>query len=262
MPASTRRGLIDALVRPVNQPIFHRTTLQAQAVGVLSDRRPTPWHTPLACTKTLLSILPHHLGAASQTSTGAAINVTSLVTVGLPERTSYGAAKAALDFCTRAWAGEFAAEGITVNSVAPGPTETELFRGNNPPGSPGEARYLADVPAGRLAQPHSSGVPDWRAAPERLRGPVAGDAVDVRRPYLPLSERAALSRDGAWPPTQRPWPWPVRPSHISTSTEGIRHDVCIPGGEGRARDRGNQRHRRCRGAGAGRARRARAGGRA
>ncbi len=30
---------------------------------------------------------------------------------------------------------------------------SELFRENNPPGSPGEARYLAGVPAGRLAQP-------------------------------------------------------------------------------------------------------------
>ena len=27
--------------------------------------------------------------------------------------------------------------------MAPGPTETELFRANNPPGSEGEARYLA-----------------------------------------------------------------------------------------------------------------------
>ncbi|MFF7191551.1 SDR family oxidoreductase [Streptomyces sp. NPDC008222] len=84
---------------------------------------------------------------------GRIVNLTSLVTVGLPERTSYGAAKAALDFFTRAWAGELATEGITVNSVAPGPTETELFRQNNPPGSPGEARYLASVPLGRLGQP-------------------------------------------------------------------------------------------------------------
>ncbi|MFL6054020.1 MAG: SDR family oxidoreductase [Actinoallomurus sp.] len=84
---------------------------------------------------------------------GRIVNVSSLVTVGMPERTSYGAAKAALDFCTRAWAGELATTGITVNSVAPGPTETELFRQNNPPGSAGEARYLAHVPAGRFAQP-------------------------------------------------------------------------------------------------------------
>jgi len=36
---------------------------------------------------------------------------------------------------------ELAAEAITANAVAPGPTETELFRTNNPPGREGEARY-------------------------------------------------------------------------------------------------------------------------
>jgi acetoacetyl-CoA reductase len=84
---------------------------------------------------------------------GRVINVTTLVTVGYPERTSYGAAKAALDFCTRAWARELATRGVTVNSVAPGPTETETFRAGNPPGSPGESRYLHGVPQGRFGQP-------------------------------------------------------------------------------------------------------------
>jgi 3-oxoacyl-[acyl-carrier protein] reductase len=84
---------------------------------------------------------------------GRIVNVSSLVTVGMPERTAYGAAKAALEFCTRAWAGELARTGITVNSVAPGPTETELFRENSPPGSPSEQRYLSAVPAGRFGQP-------------------------------------------------------------------------------------------------------------
>lgn len=84
---------------------------------------------------------------------GRIVNVTSLVTRGLPHRTSYAASKAALESMTRTAAVELAAFGITANAVAPGPTETELFRANNPPGSEGEARYLAQVPAGRLGSP-------------------------------------------------------------------------------------------------------------
>jgi NAD(P)-dependent dehydrogenase (short-subunit alcohol dehydrogenase family) len=85
---------------------------------------------------------------------GRIVNVTSMVTVGRPDRTAYGAAKAALEFCSRAWAGELATTGITVNAVAPGPTETKLFRDNNPEGSASAARYLAGIPVGRFGQPH------------------------------------------------------------------------------------------------------------
>ena len=84
---------------------------------------------------------------------GRVVNVTSLVTRGLPLRTSYAAAKAALESITRTIAIENAAHGITANAVAPGPTETELFRANNAPGSAGEARYLAQIPMGRLGAP-------------------------------------------------------------------------------------------------------------
>lgn len=84
---------------------------------------------------------------------GRVVNVSSLTVLGTPQRTAYAAAKAALISFTRSWGLELAATGITVNAVAPGPTETELFRANNPPGSQGEARYLAGIPMERLGRP-------------------------------------------------------------------------------------------------------------
>jgi NAD(P)-dependent dehydrogenase (short-subunit alcohol dehydrogenase family) len=84
---------------------------------------------------------------------GRIINMSSLVVLGMAERTAYAAAKSAMVSFTRTWALELAQTGITVNSVAPGPTETEMFRQNTKPGSDAERRFLAAVPMGRLGKP-------------------------------------------------------------------------------------------------------------
>ncbi|QUQ66127.1 SDR family oxidoreductase [Kutzneria sp. CA-103260] len=84
---------------------------------------------------------------------GRIVNITSLVTLGTPNRSSYAAAKAAMDALTKVWAGELAGSGITVNSVAPGPIETEMFRRNTPAGSPQEAKFFERIPVGRIGRP-------------------------------------------------------------------------------------------------------------
>ncbi|KAF2093580.1 NAD(P)-binding protein [Rhizodiscina lignyota] len=58
---------------------------------------------------------------------GRIINISSVITKLAIAMPVYGATKAALDFMTVAWAGELGkTHGITVNSIAPGPTTTDM----------------------------------------------------------------------------------------------------------------------------------------
>ena len=84
---------------------------------------------------------------------GRIVNVCSLTTLGVAERTPYAASKAALEACTRIWAGELAETGVTVNAVAPGPVETEMFRERSPQGSGarGQASGVHSAASGRDA---------------------------------------------------------------------------------------------------------------
>lgn len=84
---------------------------------------------------------------------GRIVNISSLTVLGARERTSYAAAKAAMISFTRSWALELAGSGITVNCVAPGATETALFRENNPVGSDAEKRLVSATPVGRIGRP-------------------------------------------------------------------------------------------------------------
>jgi NAD(P)-dependent dehydrogenase (short-subunit alcohol dehydrogenase family) len=84
---------------------------------------------------------------------GRIINISSRAINGLVNLTAYAAAKSALVGATRTWALELAEYGITVNAVAPGPVETEMFRRNRPAGSEAEKRTVASIPMRRPGRP-------------------------------------------------------------------------------------------------------------
>jgi 3-oxoacyl-[acyl-carrier protein] reductase len=84
---------------------------------------------------------------------GRIINLSSRAIFGISGRTSYAAAKSALIGCTRVWAIELATFGITVNAIAPGPIDTEMFLRIRPVGSQAEKELLAQIPMGRVGQP-------------------------------------------------------------------------------------------------------------
>lgn len=84
---------------------------------------------------------------------GRIVSIASRAALGKELRTAYGASKAALIGMGRSWALELARDGITVNTVAPGPIETELWAAANPADSPRTAAIIAGIPMKKLGQP-------------------------------------------------------------------------------------------------------------
>lgn len=95
------------------------------------------------------AILPSMLALGQ----GRIVNIASRSMLGRKNSSVYAAAKAGLVGFTKSWAIELAPSSITVNCVAPGPIETEMFNRNNPIGSPGRKSMMNSIPMNRLGDP-------------------------------------------------------------------------------------------------------------
>ena len=81
------------------------------------------------------------------------INVSSSVgSIVKPGNMLYGSTKAALEYLTRAWAYELAADGIRVNCVAPGPVDTPIHATYADDLAATYADLARRVPLGRMGQ--------------------------------------------------------------------------------------------------------------
>ena len=124
--------------------------------------RPNPIEQTTAEDITALSQL--HLGAAltlvqavlpgmKQRHFGRIVLIASRAALGLATRTAYAATKSGMFGMARTWALETAPHGITVNLVAPGPIETDMFHEMIPQGSPKVDQLARSIPVGRIGQP-------------------------------------------------------------------------------------------------------------
>jgi NAD(P)-dependent dehydrogenase (short-subunit alcohol dehydrogenase family) len=84
---------------------------------------------------------------------GRVILMSSRAALGAQTRTAYAATKAGMLGMARTWALELAADGITVNTVAPGPVHSEMFYDVIPAGSEREQKLAASIPVGRIGEP-------------------------------------------------------------------------------------------------------------
>lgn len=100
-----------------------------------------------------LLLLQAALPAMTAAKSGRVVLISSRAALGLATRTAYSATKAGMIGMARTWALELAPAGITVNVIAPGPVETDIFHEVLPVGDPRIERLAASIPVKRLGQP-------------------------------------------------------------------------------------------------------------
>src|SRR5690606_7077196 len=160
---------------------------------------------------------------------GAIVNVSS--TYGhrpLPGAAPYAATKGAVEQLTRSWALELAPDGVRVNAVAPGPTESEALAAAGLPAPVIEQikrDEIARIPLGRRGTPEE--VAAWIVhladpAAAWLTGPAitVDGCLELSCPRRPPGARARRARPGR--PPRRRSPYPAAEAHPATTAAASR----------------------------------------
>lgn len=85
---------------------------------------------------------------------GRIVLIASRAALGAVTRTAYSATKSGMFGMARTWALEVAPHGVTVNVVAPGPVETDMFHEVIPEGSAKVEQLARSIPVGRIGRPN------------------------------------------------------------------------------------------------------------
>jgi len=123
--------------------------------------------------------LQHEIRAMLQAGGGAVVNVASIYGLrGAQGGAAYAASKHGVVGLTRSTALEYARQGIRINAVCPGPSDTPMMR-RLAAASPGlEGRTRAESPLRRwIPAPDVAAVIGWLCLPESA--PINGQAIPV-----------------------------------------------------------------------------------
>ena len=183
---STREG-VDTLARRVADDVGPVDVLVNNAgvnirgnIGDLSD---TDWDVVVDTNLKGPFLVSRAFGPAMcQRGWGRVINLSSmLATIALPGRAPYASSKAGVSALTRVLALEWAAHGVTVNTICPGPFGTDMNRQllNDPEKY---AAFVAKLPIGRWGELHE------------IKGVVAFLASDASS----FMTGASIAIDGGW----------------------------------------------------------------
>lgn len=99
-----------------------------------------------------ISLMQAVLPGMTERRFGRVVLMSSRGALGLQTRTAYSATKAGMIGMARTWALELAPQGITVNVVAPGPIQTEMYYAVIEPGSEREQALANSIPVKRVGR--------------------------------------------------------------------------------------------------------------